>query len=177
MELKRCARCALDLDRSLFGRDKNRRDGLNVYCRQCANAKSARYAADNLEAVRRNKLAYDRRNKDRIQKWRSENADMLRAYWRRYGKWYRAEKPGETAAKTRRQQAARRRAVPPWFDPEKAEAIYRQAAQLRATGLDVHVDHIVPIHGDGVCGLHWHENLQILTAFENLSKGNRWSSD
>lgn len=175
MTTKRCACCGDAKSPDQYGRDKTRPDGLNPYCKACARAKSAAYFAANPHKVRATKMAYDRRNVERIRQWRSVNADRLRAYWKAYGREYRQVFRAETAAKTRRQQAARRRAIPNWFDADKVTAIYAEALRLRAMGQEVEVDHIFPISGRDVCGLHWHGNLQIIPTTENRSKGNKVS--
>lgn len=62
-----------------------------------------------------------------------------------------------------------------WINWDKVRAIYREAKRLtETTGIPHHVDHIIPLRGKDVSGLHWEGNLQILTATDNLKKGNRW---
>jgi len=76
------------------------------------------------------------------------------------------------AAQKRR--CAKLSAIPLWADPAKIEAVYQEAARLETfTGVAMHVDHIVPLVSDVVCGLHCEQNLQILTRRENISKNNR----
>jgi len=65
-------------------------------------------------------------------------------------------------------------ATPKWSNYEAITTIYKQAALISVkTGKKHHVDHIVPLNGKIVCGLHWEYNLQILPAKENLRKGNK----
>ena len=68
-------------------------------------------------------------------------------------------------------------ATPKWLDTEQLRQIgnfYGLAKLLtEATGIKHHVDHIVPLQGKQVSGLHVPWNLQVLPAAENISKGNR----
>lgn len=59
------------------------------------------------------------------------------------------------------------KAIPSWANLELINSIYECAE-------GAHVDHIVPLQGKLVCGLHVENNLQYLTPQENLSKGNKW---
>ncbi len=70
-------------------------------------------------------------------------------------------------------------AWPDWCSdiPELFKPIYDECKRRREAGEDVHVDHIVPICSDLVCGLHVPHNLAILPAKQNLSKSNTWWPD
>lgn len=70
-----------------------------------------------------------------------------------------------------------RLATPKWLTPEHKMEIrlkYRLAIELsRRTGIRHAVDHIVPIQGEEVCGLHVPWNLEVITQEENLKKSNK----
>ncbi|MFI3218381.1 MAG: HNH endonuclease signature motif containing protein [Methylococcales bacterium] len=60
--------------------------------------------------------------------------------------------------------------TPKWADLDKIDEIYRNRPE------GYHVDHIVPLNGVNVSGLHVESNLQYLTAEENLSKSNKFEA-
>ena len=70
-----------------------------------------------------------------------------------------------------------RDATPPWLSAlQKREirSLYRTAIELtKITGIRYVVDHIVPLQGDEVCGLHVPWNMQVMTQDENLRKSNK----
>ncbi|KKM17938.1 hypothetical protein LCGC14_1670790, partial [marine sediment metagenome] len=70
-----------------------------------------------------------------------------------------------------------KQAKPRWANDEEIKKIYQQAKQLTETiGTTHHVDHVIPIQGKNVCGLHVETNLEVILASENYRKSNRFDS-
>lgn len=71
-----------------------------------------------------------------------------------------------------RRRQTERRATPPWADRQAIAALYREAERLtRETGEQYVVDHIVPLRGKIVSGLHVHWNMRVIHWRENAQKG------
>lgn len=67
--------------------------------------------------------------------------------------------------------------TPLWADLDKISKIYKLRTKMtRENGIWYHVDHIIPLRGKNVCGLHVENNLQIITKKENYKKGNRFKT-
>ena len=82
-------------------------------------------------------------------------------------------------------QCAKRRtkklqATPEWLTEDDfwlIDEIYELAAlRTKTTGIKWHVDHIVPLQGKKVCGLHVPWNLQVITFTDNMQKSNKHES-
>jgi excisionase family DNA binding protein len=66
--------------------------------------------------------------------------------------------------------------MPPWASGAAIREIYAEAKRLTAeTGVEHHVDHVIPLQGPNVSGLHVETNLQILSATANIGKGNKFA--
>lgn len=69
---------------------------------------------------------------------------------------------------------AKLQATPAWADHDKIAAMYDEARRLtRETGVEHNVDHVVPLRGRLVCGLHVENNLRVITAQVNKLKANK----
>jgi hypothetical protein len=153
------------------------------------NAKAREWYAKNIESTSarkrirsethrlkrnaRGKARYRERHEEYLQKhaeYREQNRERVRERGRRWMKENRAYGRALCA----KWNAAKYNACPKWADMDAILAIYQEAHRItRATGIQYDVDHIVPLQGNGVCGLHVPWNLQILTRSENARKSNR----
>lgn len=75
------------------------------------------------------------------------------------------------------QDRQRKERTPKWANTAQIFSIYKLARKIsKETGKQHHVDHIIPLKGKTVSGLHVENNLQILTQYENISKGNKFKA-
>jgi len=150
----------------------------NNNCVECQKAGNVKYRAEN-----------PGKENARIAKWRRENPDKMKS---RRAKYYteNAAKESAQAAKWRRENAgkvntlqAERRAcqlqrTPKWADLAAIAIVYRICEQLeKEYGIPLAVDHVIPLQGKFVSGLHIACNLQIIPASENSRKRNRFDDE
>ena len=119
-------------------------------------------------------------------KWREENREKSNAYTRKWRsenpeKQYQASRnwmtavPGRQYAYSRARKKHIKQATPSWANMKYIRLFYEMAKmEEERLGVPVHVDHIIPLRGDNVCGLHVEDNLQLLTAKENFRKSNKF---
>jgi len=177
---KRCTKCKQLKSPDSYSPDRRRKDGLQARCKYCSNKVNLDRYRNNPE-VRLKKKLYDveyvNKNRDRknsnTNAWNDKNRGVIRE---RTSDWKKRNKHKVTSY-TRKRQAAKLKRTPPWLTKdhlEEMEQFYWLAKDLRCvSGEEYHVDHIIPLQGKNMCGLHVPWNLQVLPADINCKKGNQ----
>ncbi len=125
-------------------------------------ARKAKYREAHRTELRAKGVAYNRDNSEAraayLRGYQKKNLDKVRAWSMKY-------------------HASKLQRTPSWLTEDDfwmIEQAYEIAVKrTKATGVLCHVDHIVPLQGENVSGLHVPWNLQVITEIENKQKGNR----
>jgi len=139
------------------------------------------YREANKEQRAAYKKSYIQANKEKITAYNKEyyqtNKEKIIAYTQAYAQ----ANPGKINAISSKRRAARLQRTPNWLTVDDYHAIrtlYETAAALtKSTGIEHHVDHVIPLQGRTVSGFHCPNNLQILTQSENCSKNNKFTGE
>jgi hypothetical protein len=192
-EFSPCIKCGLLKDRS--SRCKNcRKIYLNLNKDRVRNDKKKWYEA-NKSTMRLSDHEYYLANKEKRKEkvriyqkvYRDTNQEVLALKKRLYYQGHKEEvkatiraycqaNPDKIAARNRKRQASKLRRTPPWLSEQQLTQMgrYYTAAKWVESilGEPIEVDHIVPLCGKNVSGLHVPWNLQLLTKEDNCIKGN-----
>lgn len=192
--MKTCITCGVIKPLGEFYRRSDSPNGYRNDCKDCRkNLSSNNYFRNrqkNLETRRKYYLKKVAENPDFQKEKYWSDVEAAKALNRKYYLRHRekrvaraveyAKKNSAKANATKKKyKLAKKRACPSWVvsSPNLCamiEDIYCNAQKLtKETGIVHHVDHIVPVQGRNICGLHVPWNLQVLTASENCSKQNK----
>lgn len=174
---KTCNKCQIEKHSNFFY--KNFKKGiLRPRCKACTNKDQLRFSA-----------TWKSKNKDRLSgyeknRWIEKNAYMREKNKRQYlnnlehnkmrSRLWSKNNPEKACANANKRRASMLSAMPKWISPESLLPVYRLAKEMTiSTGIRHEVDHIFPLRGKTMSGLHVPWNLRVITKSENCSKGNR----
>ena len=161
---KTCSKCQEDKPLEAFYRHKGGKYGVRAQCIPCRNVKASEWVSNNPDKVA---VVRAKANKTQAtQKYRKDYRNLNKTYFLAKNSEYRSRKLNAT---------------PTWLTEEhKAEmqAFYEHAKDCKAvSGQDYEVDHIIPLRGENISGLHVPWNLQVLPAALNREKSNKHETD
>ena len=195
--MKSCVTCGESKELEFFYRRKDSPDGYRNDCKLCRKAKShSNYFSDLV-----NKRAWHREHhREKMElnpNWYAEyyaaNKEKMSVYNAKgYRERYRAKRlvqakqwaqdnPGMANANKKAYKVAKINACPPWVrsNPELMWVMSQvyELAVMRSEmfGFPWHVDHVVPLRGKVVSGLHVPWNLQVIPGVDNMSKSNKFT--
>lgn len=159
---KKCSTCKEWKFVADFRKNRSAADGLQNTCKSCHSVYCKSWKKRNPDKVSQgNKANYNRhidQKRQRTKNWRLKN-------------------PAKAAMQCSKRFKAIKERTPKWLtkqDWDKMNDIYNLAKKLsKTTGIKYSVDHVLPLRGKHVSGLHTPNNLKIIPLKENISKNNK----
>lgn len=147
--MKKCCKCKQVKQFQEFHKNKTTLDGLHYRCKRCNNNANKTWYKNHKDA-----------QKQRVKLWAQQN-------------------PDKNTAKSVKYKVSKVNRTPKWLNKKQLSDIqkfYTQAVKLsKKHGISYEVDHIVPLRGKNVSGLHVPWNLRVITSKQNKKKKNSFS--
>jgi hypothetical protein len=177
--MKICTKCNILKSLSNFYKDKRSSDGHYSKCKTCHSSVCMDYQKNHKEDYNTNSKRWSKNNPEKIQsKLKLYRADPKnREKTRQWNANYKSRNKSKINAINAGRRAAQLQATPKWLTAKhKAEIDFFYWLSDTVTGMfgvQHHVDHIEALQGENFRGLHVPWNLQVITAFDNMSKHNK----
>jgi len=175
--MKKCAKCKEDKSEEFFYKKKNYKNGLSSTCKDCEKAYHANKYVHNKERIAKRNAEWVKSNKEKKSAINKASVERNREKRNEQTRLYKKKNKGAVNARNALRRSIKLNATPPWLSSAQEAHIKRiyKLCQIisDATGEKYHVDHIVPLQGKNVCGLHVPWNLRAVPAKINLSKSNK----
>lgn len=160
---KICNKCCIDKPFTEYTRDRCSKWGFKSMCTNCRSKRRKELDIQNPEVlIQQRKRTYQNCKERRL----LEN------------KINYLKRPHIHIAKARRYELSKINRTPKWLsksDLDMIKSYYALSKRLTTClGIEYHVDHIIPLRGKNVSGLHVPSNLQVIPATINMSKRNKW---
>ena len=174
--MKLCTKCNTVKELGMFHKGRNP-DGYRTWCKACVSTYKKQYKIDNAERIKKVQREYDATQNPLRRGYFQQRYLDKKAHINAANKLYRQLNPHKHAAKETRRRSAKIQRTPAWLTVDDLwiiEQAYELAAlRTKMFGFSWHVDHILPLQGKTVSGLHVPLNLQVIPAVDNIRKGNR----
>lgn len=176
--MKTCIRCHKEKPEFNFGKSSMRKSGLMFWCKECEAARCKEKYERRKQTQLVKAKAWRDANKERftasILAWREQNPERLKTI---YKDWAQRNKD-KVNANWMKREAAKKNRTPSWLTDDDLwfiEQAYDIAyVRTKMLGVQHHVDHIFPLQGKTVSGLHVPWNLQVIPAKLNRQKSNHF---
>lgn len=175
--MKNCPKCNQVKPFEAFYRSSTHKSGYASWCIVCEKARNR--AKNTLNTVSRNAKAKEWRESNKatylagIERWRKANPGRHERLMKEWAENNR----DKVNAKWMRRYANKKQRTPSWLTDAQHKQIELEYALAdwcsTVMGEDYHVDHIIPLQGKTVSGLHVPWNLQVIPAKLNQQKSNK----
>jgi hypothetical protein len=163
---KACTCCGEEKEFTEFTRNKGSKWGFHNKCKACCAKRVKTYYKNNPS-----------KKSESCKKYYSNNHSECRERQKEYRKNNWEDLRPKHVAMWSKRRASKLERTPSWLsksDLKQIEALYKLSNRLsNCLGIKFHVDHIIPLQGKFVSGLHIPNNLRVIPAIINLQKGNK----